>query len=204
MRISSPKAFLEVGGVPIIKRELEALCPLFAQVLIISNDPGTYEGLGPAVLHDDIRFREMRSPMTGLYTGLSRSLNNFVFAVACDMPFIKPGLVEWMAALREGHDLVVPKIGRYTEPLFGFYGKKALPVMEKALISGKRSVQDIVRLLDVRYVGEDEMRAFDPELISFTNVNTPEELIKAERMVSGHGSPVSGDRLMQKSKGQDR
>jgi molybdopterin-guanine dinucleotide biosynthesis protein A len=47
--------------------------------------------------------------------------------------------------------------------------------MERQLGQGKKSLYELVRTLNVRYLSEREMKHFDPDLISFRNINTPEE-----------------------------
>lgn len=182
--MSAPKAFLKVGGVTIIEREIRALGSVFNELLVVANDPARYAGLGVRVIPDLERFRALKGPLTGLYSGLSAASNDYVFLAACDMPFIEPGLCAWMAGQRLGHDLVIPRVKGFAEPLFGLYRKTALPVMEKALTQGTRSIQDIFRLLDTRYVSPREMRVYDPELKSLTNINTPGELARALKSAS--------------------
>lgn len=178
--MSAPKAFLLVGGISIIEREIRALGSVFSELLVVANDPAPYTGLGVRVIPDPERFRAIRGPMTGLYGGLLASTNDYVFLAACDMPFIEPGLVRWMAGQRGGHDVVIPRVNGLVEPLFGLYKKTIVPVIEDALARGDRKLQDVVRRLDVRYVDEDEMRAYDARLYSLMNVNTPGELARAE------------------------
>jgi molybdopterin-guanine dinucleotide biosynthesis protein A len=179
--MSAPKAFLKVGGVTIIAREIRALGSVFGELLVVANDPARYNGLGVRVIPDTERFGALKGPLIGLYSGLSASSNDHVFLAACDMPFIEPGLVRWMAGLRRGHDVVIPRINGLTEPLFGLYSKRALPVIEEALLKGTRRLQDIFGALDARYVGPAQMRAHDPELKSLTNINTPGELARARK-----------------------
>jgi molybdopterin-guanine dinucleotide biosynthesis protein A len=59
--------------------------------------------------------------------------------------------------------------------LHAVYDKGCLPVMERQLSQGKKSLYKLVRSLNVRYLSESEMKHFDPDLISFRNINTPEE-----------------------------
>ncbi len=184
-RMSAPKAFLTVGGSAIILREIAVLRPVFSEVIIAASDPMPFGGLGCRVVPDDARFRDAKGPLVGVYSGLAAADNGCAFAVGCDMPFIEPGLVDWMAGLTTGFDLVIPRVGGYAEPLFGFYKKTALPAMEDALIRGERRLQGVFGGLNVLYVEGHEMRPLDPELRSFVNINTPDDLAAAEGLLSG-------------------
>jgi molybdopterin-guanine dinucleotide biosynthesis protein A len=183
----APKAFALVGGVQMIKRALMALGPLFSETLIVANDPALYSGLGVRVVSDIERFRHMKGPMTGIYSGLQQARYDTVFAAGCDMPFIEPRLVVWMAGQLEGHDAVVPRVGGKAEPLLGFYRKTAARALEEALLKGERSLQAVLGWLDVRYAEEVEMREFDPQLCSLVNVNTPDDLERAVRCFTPGG-----------------
>lgn len=181
-RMSVNKAFLKVGGISIIEREIKALSSVFDEMLIVANEPGLFDGLGARVVPDADKFRHVRGPLTGVYSGLAASGRDYCFVAGCDMPFIEPALAAFLAGLRRGHDLVIPRVGPHAEPLFGVYGATALGAMEATLTKGGGRLQDIFRGLDTRYAGEEEMRLFDPSLASFMNVNTPSDLARAEEM----------------------
>jgi molybdopterin-guanine dinucleotide biosynthesis protein A len=181
-RMAAPKAFLTVGGTAIIEREMSVLGPIFNEVIISANDPGPFSRLGRRVVPDDLRFSGVKGPLAGVYSGLSEAGNEYGFVVACDMPFISHPLVVFMAGLRDGFDLVIPRVRGYAEPLLGLYGKTALKTMEDALSKGEGRLQGIFEGLKVRYVEEPEIRPFDPELRSFININTPGDLAMAEKL----------------------
>ncbi|GBD28665.1 Molybdenum cofactor guanylyltransferase [bacterium HR31] len=94
--------------------------------------------------------------------------------VACDLPFVKPRLLCGLAEFARGADAAVPLTDR-PHPLCAVYRRDAAGVAEEVLRAGGRSVRELLGRLHVRYVTEDLLRAWDPELASFVNVNTPEE-----------------------------
>ena len=108
-------------------------------------------------------------------------LSNFHFLRPLWFWALVPGLVLWMAGLTGGHDAVIARVGGRAEPLFGYYAKKAAKALEGALEKGERSLQGVISGLSVRFVDEDEMREFDPQLCSLVNVNTPDDLDRAAR-----------------------
>ncbi|MHB8173408.1 MAG: molybdenum cofactor guanylyltransferase [Nitrospirota bacterium] len=221
-RMRTPKAFITIGGIPIIERQAAALAgwgwrearnPLpglsgpgvaepcaggargaftrakkgvrgafFDELLVIAKDPAPYESLGFKALPDDPEFSGQRGPLVGIYTGLKAAKNPFILAVACDMPFISGALARRLAELRERRDAVVPVIKGYPEPLFAVYSRTALEHADRALRDGRPRLQGLFNGMDVLYVSEEEVRDYDPELLSFVNVNTPEELKMAESL----------------------
>ena len=178
-RMNRLKAFIKIGGIPIIERQAAALA-FFDELLVIAKDPAPYESLGLTALPDDPEFSQLSVPLAGIYTGLKAAGNDYIFAVACDMPFISGGLARRLADLRHGHDAVVPVIGGYREPLFTLYSKTALSRAGEALRGERLGLHRLFEDLNVLYVSEEELRVHDPELLSFVNVNTPEELKIAE------------------------
>lgn len=184
---TAPKAFLRVGDETVIERELRALGSVFKDILVISNDPEPYIDLGIKVIPDSDRFPGIRGPIKGIFSGLHGISGGSAFIVACDMPFISPSLVRWMGKCRRLYDVVVPRKGGYLEPLFGYYGKSALPQIEDAMGNGISSVQDVFPSMNVKVVEESDIRLFDPDFESFINLNTPEDLARAEAII---GRPV--------------
>ncbi len=180
-RMKTHKALITVGGIRIIDRQTAALSEVFDEVVVIGGPSDVFSGPGVRSAPDDPALRHVRGPMTGVYTGI-REAGGDIFVVACDMPFINPGLISHLSSLAYGHDLVIPVVGGFAEPLFGVYGTAAMAAIEDELTRGGRKIQDIFGSLDVRYVGEDELRCHDPGLYSFVNVNTPAELLSARRL----------------------
>ena len=63
-----------------------------------------------------------------------------------------------------------------TEPLFAFYSKRLLASMEKALLDDKKSLKDFLGRERVQYITTREIKYFDPEALSFVNLNTPQDI----------------------------
>ena len=182
-RMGAPKALLEVGGIPIVLREVQALREVFDEVLIVAKDPAPYEGLGLKAIPDADRFRGVAGPLTGLYTALREIEHGYAFVAACDMPFIEPGLVRWLTGLARGDNLVIPEVDGLIEPLFALYPRSSLPAFEAALERGVKRLRDVFGELEVSYADGGGMRVHDPELLSLINVNTPDDLARAENLL---------------------
>ncbi len=175
-RMPVPKAFIRVGGQRIIERNLRIMKRLFSEVSIVTHRPELYLYPGVTLLAD---IYDTRGPMTGVFTALLNSSVPWVFISACDMPFVNGAVIEYMASKRDGYDAVVPKSSRArssAEPLFAFYSGRLLPSMEKALLSGKKSLKDFLNNKRVQYIPRAEIKGIDPEGLSFINLNTPEDV----------------------------
>lgn len=179
------KAFVRLGGKPLVIRIAEMLFRLFDEVIVVANDPEPYESTGLRVVPDI--FKE-KGPLGGVHSGLVNSRCDRCFAVACDMPFLREELVRYMTKHSNSFDVVVPRaFGRY-EPMHAVYSKNCIGAMEKYLsLPGAVKIIEFYHEVKLRVVGEDELRSFgDPSLLFF-NINTMEELKRAEELHNSFG-----------------
>jgi molybdopterin-guanine dinucleotide biosynthesis protein A len=123
-----------------------------------------------------------KGALGGIYTGLAISNSLYNLVVAGDMPFLNPTLLRYMIQISPGFDVVVPRVGKLTEPLHAIYSKSCLAPVERLLRQGKIKVRALFDLVKVRYVDADEIDRFDPKHLSFFNVNTEADLKTAQQM----------------------
>ena len=170
------KAWLLFGTRPLIAVVLDTLRPLFAELAVIAADPAEYTALGVEVRTDLIAGK---GPLGGIYTALRYSAADRAFCIGCDMPFAAPALIAHLCQLAPDADVVVPRTPKGFEPLHAVYGKGCLPQLEAMLHANALRTDTLFSRVRVREVEEGELRRFDPELVSFSNVNTPEDLDRA-------------------------
>jgi molybdenum cofactor guanylyltransferase len=175
-RMGMDKAFLKLDGIPMIEHVLRSLKAVCRDIIIVTNSPQSYEAYGVVVVTDAF---DMRGPLTGIYSGLQKSADEYNFVVACDMPFLNPDLMAYMAGLAEGYDIVVPAVDGMLEPLHAVYRKGLVPVIEAQIMQRKQRIRELFGNQRVRYVAEEEIDRFDPARKSFKNLNTPREYEEA-------------------------
>jgi len=175
-RMGTDKAFLEIDGRPMIEHILGVFAGLFKKTIIVTNTPDRYRNYGVEVTSDAL---EIRGPLTGIYSGLLRSTDEYNFVAACDMPFLNPRLISYMGEIASGHDAVVPQFNGYLEPLHAIYRKGLLSVMEAQIRKQDRRIRGLFDHIAVRYVTEEEIVRFDSMKRSFRNLNTPKEYKEA-------------------------
>jgi molybdopterin-guanine dinucleotide biosynthesis protein A len=171
-RMGTDKAFLKIAGLPMIEHVLRALRTVAGRIIIVTNSPEAYASYDAEVTTDA---GDKRGSLIGLYSGLLRSRDEYNVIVACDMPFLNPGLLAYMTSLAEGFDVILPKIGEFVEPLHAVYNRNLLPVIEDHIRRDQRKIRDILNGKRVRYVTEQEIGRFDPMRRSFINLNTRRE-----------------------------
>jgi molybdopterin-guanine dinucleotide biosynthesis protein A len=175
-RMGMDKAFLKLDGIPMIEHVLRSLKAVCRDIIIVTNSPRAYEAYEATVVTDAF---DMRGPLTGIYSGLQKSADEYNFVVACDMPFLNPDLMAYMAGLAEGYDIVVPALGNMFEPLHAVYRKGLVPVIEAQIMQRRQRIRELFGNQRVRYVAEEEIDRFDPARKSFKNLNTPREYEEA-------------------------
>jgi molybdopterin-guanine dinucleotide biosynthesis protein A len=175
-RMGMDKAFLRLDGIPMIEHVLRSLKSVCRDIIIVTNSPRSYDAYRVTVVTDAF---DMRGPLTGIYSGLLKSADEYNFVVACDMPFLNPDLMAYMAGLAEGYDIVVPAVGGMLEPLHAVYRKRLVPVIEAQIMRHRQRIRELFGTQRVRYVAEEEIDRFDPARKSFKNLNTPQEYEEA-------------------------
>jgi len=174
--MGTDKAFLKLFGIPLIEHALRTLRDICDHLIIVTNEPERYAAYKAVVVTDAF---DIPGPLTGIYSGLLRSMDESNVIVACDMPFLNQQLIFSMAGLAEGYDIVVPKIQGRVEPLHAIYQRRLLPIIENRIKQDTRQIQALFNEARVRYVTEEEIDRFDPRRRSFMNLNTPQEYKEA-------------------------
>ncbi len=188
-RMGRNKAFLRAGARTLIEIVIERLGEVCAEVLVATGEVDAYRDLGVPVVADRFRAKlcdeAHRFPgvgvLGGLHAGLAAASHDLVLAVGCDMPFLSTGLLCAFAAWAAGYDAAVLRNGAYIEPLHAAYRRTCVGPIERALRAGQRRVVSFFGEVRVRYVTPDEARVYDPELLSFSNVNSPEDWRRVAR-----------------------
>ncbi len=181
-RMGQNKAFIEIEGIPIIHRIHALFRELFEEIIIVTNEKDLFRDLDARIVGDLL---PGAGALGGLYTGLFYSSFRYSFCVACDMPFLKRPLIEYLHTKTLGYDVVVPKTRDGLEPLHAYYSRNCMEPARETLANGSYRIFDFYPLVRVNMVGEGEIHALDPEGESFLNVNTPEELLSLQRRRTG-------------------
>ena len=184
------KAFVSVGGKRIIDRLLEVFTELFDDLILVTNHPEEFLQWDLTIVTDIF---DLRSSLTGIHTGLFYANNPYAFFSACDTPFLNKDLVGILIEQIEPKiDISMPQTAAGFEPLCAIYSKRCLKPAEDHLKAKKLKIQWALRSSRTKTIPEKELRRVDPELISFFNINTPQDLARAEEMVA----KLPADRLI--------
>ena len=175
---------LEVGGIRILDRLVAAFQEALGELpLLVANAPDA------GSWHPGLRVVADRIPGGGTLAGLHTAVIEApapVVAVAWDMPFVAAGLIALVAQGLGGADVVIPasRGRRGVEPLCAGYGPATGPAMAAAIDRGDLRAIAFHEAVRVRIIPEAGLRAFGDPGRLFFNVNTPEDLVRANGMAS--------------------
>jgi len=175
------KALLKVGGVRILDRIYRIYAGLFEEIILVTNSPEKFLEWDLLIVPD---LFPIRSSLTGIHAGLFFMSNPFAFISACDTPFLKKEIVETIIGNIEANiDMIVPDTASGLEPLCAAYSKRCLHPAQQHLEQDKLKITKAFRKCRIKTISEKVLRAKDPDLQSFFNINTPADLQHAEEMV---------------------
>lgn len=190
------KGLLTVGGKPLLDRVLDRLRPQVSDIVLNANgDPSRFGGYGLPVRPDPIA--GFPGPLAGVLAGLDWAAergDEAVVSVAADTPFFPQDLVARLLAAAEGRAYplamaVTPrrgdalksggKSGVNRHPTFGLWPTALRHDLRSALEDGLRKV-----VLWTDRHGAGEAMFEDTPVDPFFNVNTPEDIAEAERLLA--------------------
>ena len=184
-RLGRNKALESIGGEPLIARVIGRLSEVAGETVVVVADMDQAARLPlPAgcKVTEDVYLG--KGSLGGIFSGLSQATSPWSMVVACDMPFLNLDLIRYMLSLREGQDVVVPVVQGRPEPTHALYSKSCLPYIDNQLESGDLKIARFYDKVAVRYVSEEETGRFDPDHLSFFNVNTQEDLDRSLALVA--------------------
>ena len=189
-RLGRDKASTIVAGKTLLQHVIDRVSPLVDEVIVVTR-PGQilppvtegsmYAGDVKLVLAEDVF--PGKGPLGGLYSGLAAASVFPAVVVACDMPLLQPALIEELLRLAPGFDAVVPvHLGR-PEPLCAVYATSCLDAIQARIDRADLKLSALPDDLHTCYVAEADWRRLDPDGLSFFNLNTPDDLARAEALL---------------------
>lgn len=176
-RMGFDKQLLKINERKLMDSIIQKLSRKFEEIIIVSNRPELYIGLSHKITKDILVDKGV---IGGIHAGLSLSSSKYAFVTACDMPNINMDYVCYMKDRLDFHNSsgCVTRFGDWIEPLGSFYSVDLIKNIEKYLETGKRSINILMKSLDITYIEERDARKFSPNWDMFLNLNTKEDLDK--------------------------
>jgi len=185
-RIGGDKAGLKIGRHCLLERvilQVDKARRKGERIILVGKKPSLDKRLSGKVEWVEDVFSG-RGPLGGIYSGLFFSNEEFNFVLGCDMPFLQGEFIDYMRRITPHYHVLLPSHTRGMEPLHAIYSKYCLPVIRERLERGENKIQGIFSYLKVKFVEEKEIKRFSPPWLLFFNVNTPDDLKKARKLVA--------------------
>lgn len=187
------KVLAELDGKPLLVYAIQNLQSVVDKVAVCVNDrerKAQYNQILEKHGFKGVRFVvdekncPVKGPLVAIMSGLHAVSAIHCLTVPADMPFLKPEVVDYMFNMAEGVDVAVPMWpdGTVETLLMALERRSGLEIADTLCALKKTRADSIIRgankLLLVSPL--KEIKALDPELRSFININSKEELTKLE------------------------
>jgi molybdopterin-guanine dinucleotide biosynthesis protein A len=170
------KYFFTYLGRTFIERLVDSLQEVVDEIILVARNPEQCK-----------RFRKIEGircitdirggigPIGGLHAGSVAAKGELIFVSACDMPCINPKVISYLFDCIDTYDAAIPTWNPdMLEPLHAVYRREALISYLESHES--LSLRAMIMNLSAKFVPVDELKSFDPELLTFTNINKLEDL----------------------------
>ena len=176
------KALIDMNGRPLIQYVILSLEKVVDNIIISVRDREQGEMLRSRlpgyVLAYDVY--ENIGPLSGILSGLLASRDDYCFIAACDMPFINENVVKMLFKKCVDKDAAIPRWNDGSlEPLHAVYRREPMiRETKKAIHAGETIIIAPILKLDASYVSTEDLKKIDPDLITFKNINSPEDMLQ--------------------------
>ena len=183
LRFGRSKALEILGGKSLIEIVIDHLQSLTDHILLVTSQeklvlPASVKVETTADIYPG------KGPLGGIYTGLVVSKTFLNVVVACDMPFLNVELLKYMVKQSVGYDAVVPRLGKgMIEPLHAVYSRSCADSIKACLDHNDLRLRSFLDAVKVRYVERGEYEPFDPQFLSFFNINEQSDFQRAIALI---------------------
>jgi molybdenum cofactor guanylyltransferase len=178
-RMREPKAALRFGSATLLERVVTELKSAFEDIVIVTAPSGDLPmtgGSGIKVVRDE---REYRGPVGAIARGLDAARHDIAFGCSCDLPMLSARVAAEMVERLGEYDAVIAEIGGILQPLHAVYRRRCAAALRAMEARGEARLHAISAEVRTRRLSEADMRAIDPELASFININSPADYRRA-------------------------
>ena len=193
-RFGQNKGLIELSGKPLVLHVLDKALHIVDEVVVVVSSDAQRRAFSCA-LHDEVDVTvdkyEKQSPLVGALTGFERVRGKHSLLLPCDTPFISNRVLSLLLDLCINRNAAIPRWpNEYIEPFqAAYHTQSALRAAETALEEKKLDMQSmILHMTRVRYISTLVLRQMDPKLLTFFNINTPEDLKRAESILKRRNS----------------
>jgi len=188
-RLGQEKGLIKLVDKPLILHVLDRVYGIVDETLVVISSNNQREAFGHLLGHRAsviIDRNEMQSPLIGALNGFENVRGEYSLLLPCDTPFISSEIASLLLDICVNKSAAIPRWPNgYIEPLqAAYHTKSALTAAKTALEQGKMDLQSMItHLRGIRYISTMVLQQMDSKLLTFFNINTEEDLRRAESML---------------------
>lgn len=167
-----PKALLPFDNQPLIAHVVRKLASVFSEIVVVAAPDQELPPLPVTLVRDEVAYQ---GPVSGIYHGLEAATRTICFVTSCDAPFINLMVVAHLVSQIRDYDVVVPFWQEHFQPLHAVYRTSVAPLLKEQLERGELRPIFLFDKVRTHRIQEEEIRWFDPDGLSFLNMNSPAE-----------------------------
>ena len=173
-RMGKPKSELRFGSRTMLDRILTEMARVFEEVIVATAS--ARESERAKIIIDPEPYH---GPVFAMERALGEVSFDRAFVCSCDVPFVNGDLALTLCGMLGDYDAVIPLVDGKLQTLHAVYRKECAKVLATMRGKDEHRLHEIVNFAKVKIIPEAEIRALDPDLTSFFNVNTPEDYQRA-------------------------
>ena len=186
-RLGRNKALQIVDSKSLIQWVVDRVSMLSTEIIIVTADGEAIPCYSTLEVKSVADIYPEKGPLVGIYSGLMSASSSRAIAVGCDTPFLSVSLLKYMTQMCSVYDVVVPRMKSKLEPLCAVYSRNCSGSIQRLLEQDELRIDRLFGMVKVKYVEEDEINRFDPEHLSFFNINSEGDLDRARKLVADGG-----------------
>jgi molybdopterin-guanine dinucleotide biosynthesis protein A len=188
-RLGRDKGLIVLKGKPLLLHVVESVSQGVDEIVVVvsseiqkKNFATVLEGKASFVIDKT----ESKGPLVGAMTGFENTQGEYSLLLPCDTPLVSAQIVQFLLEMCINRSAVIPRWPNgYIEPLQAAYRtKSALTAAKTAFKQGKLNMRSMIdNLRGVRYISTIALEEMEPKLLTFFNINTLQDLKKAESLL---------------------
>jgi molybdopterin-guanine dinucleotide biosynthesis protein A len=189
-RLGKDKGLVILANKPLVVHVIDRVSNVVGEAIVVVSSESQKKNFD-IVLKEKANIvvdkTESQSPLVGAMTGFESTQGNFSLLLPCDTPLISAKIVSFLFDICTNVNAVIPRWPNgYIEPLQAVYHtKSALIAAKKALEQRKTNMRSMItNMTRVRYISTMVLERMEPGLLTFFNINTPQDLKKAESIIN--------------------
>ena len=191
-RLGQNKALQTIEGKSLLQWVIDRLAILSTEIIVAAAGGEPMPCTSAVTIKTVCDVYPGKGPLGGIYSGLRTSTSPRAIVVGCDTPFLSVGLLDYMSRISSTFDVIVPRIEDKVEPLCAVYSRSCLAPIQGLLEQNELRINTLFAMVEVIYVGEDEINRFDPQHLSFFNINSRADLDRAKKLAAKRGWMTPG------------